>query len=139
MKSSINLLDGNLLKTIIKVGTPIALGSLIQTLYNLADAFWLGKLGKEALAAPFISFFILFCIISFGIGFSAAGTTMVAQYIGAGEKQKVNKAAGNLLTVIIFSSIVFAGVGLLIGEKLLVVLNTPGDTFALTLSYYKIY
>jgi hypothetical protein len=29
--------------------------SLLQTLYNLADAFWLGKLGKAALVAPTVT------------------------------------------------------------------------------------
>jgi len=39
-KDGLNLLEGNLVKTIIKLGYPVALGALAQTLYDLADALW---------------------------------------------------------------------------------------------------
>ena len=48
LDTKINLLEGNLFRTIIKLGYPIALATLVQTLYNLADTFWLGKLGRDA-------------------------------------------------------------------------------------------
>jgi putative MATE family efflux protein len=136
--NGLNLLDGNLVKTIIKLGYPMALASLAHTLYNLADTFWLGKLGKEALSAPVISFFIIFFVISVGIGFSVAGTSLVAQYTGAGEKENAYKTAGNLLLYLVLFSIVFGGLGVLFDEQLLALLKTPPNTFDLTRSYYRI-
>ena len=91
--NGLNLLEGSLVKNIIKLGYPMALGSLAQTLYNLADAFWLGKLGKEALSAPIIAFHIVFFLISVALGFSISGTALVSQYIGAKEKQIIKKLA----------------------------------------------
>jgi Na+-driven multidrug efflux pump len=86
-----DLLSGNLVKTIIKLGYPVALATFVQTLYNLADTFWLGKLGRNALSAPIISFHILFFIISIAIGFSMAGTSLVAQYTGAKQPERQTK------------------------------------------------
>jgi len=134
----INLLEGNLARNIIKVGYPMALGSLAQTLYNLADAFWLGKLGRNALSAPIISFFIIFFLISIGLGFSISGTALVSQYTGAGKKESANRSAGNLLSFLVLISIVFGGLGLLLDKTLLGLLKTPAETFDLTLSYYRI-
>ena len=137
-KNGLNLLEGNLVKTIIKLGYPMALASMVHTLYNLADTFWLGKLGKEALSAPVISFFLIFFVISFGLGFSVAGTSLVSQYTGAGEKEKANKSAGNLLFYLTLFSIIFSGLGVIFDKQLLGLLKTPADTFDLTLSYYRI-
>jgi putative MATE family efflux protein len=137
-ENGINLLEGNLYKTILKLGYPMAIASVVQMLYNLADAFWLGKLGREALAAPIISFNIIFFIISLGMGFSIAGTTLVSQYTGSGEKEKANKVAGNLLLYLIFFSVFFVFVGLFFDKVFLNFLATPEDTFDLTLSYYRV-
>lgn len=137
-KEGLNLLDGSLVKTIIKLGYPMALASIAQTLYNLADAFWLGKLGKEAISAPGISFILVFFILSIGIGFSVAGTSLVAQYTGAGEKEKAYKSAGNLLTYLVVFSIIFGGIGVLFAKQLLGFLNTPPDAFEYTRSYFSI-
>jgi putative MATE family efflux protein len=134
----LNLLEGSLVKNIIKLGYPMALGSLAQTLYDLADAFWLGKLGKAALSAPTISFFIIFFLISLGLGFSVSGTSLVSQYIGAKQNEEANKAAGNVLFYLVLLSFLFAGLGILLDKQLLGLLKTPGDAFDLTLSYYRI-
>ena len=53
---NLNLLEGHLGRTIIKLGYPMALASVLQMFYNLADTFWLGKLGRSAVSAPIISF-----------------------------------------------------------------------------------
>ena len=85
--NGLNLLEGSLLKNIIKLGYPMALGSLAQTLYDLADTFWLGKLGREAVSAPIISYHIVFFVISIALGFSISGTSLVSQYIGVKRRQ----------------------------------------------------
>jgi len=137
-KSQVDLLQGSLIKSIIRLGYPMALGSLVQTLYNLADAFWLGKLGREALSAPIISFFILFFLIAIGLGFSVSGTSLVAQYIGAKEPRKANRVAGNLLLYLILMSSFLTVLGLIFGRQLLTFLQTPADTFKQTYGYYRI-
>jgi len=64
-----NLLEGNLYRNIIRLGLPLALASVLHTFYNLADTFWLGRLGRQTLSAPIISFNIIFFIISLAIDF----------------------------------------------------------------------
>ncbi|MEN8222617.1 MAG: MATE family efflux transporter [Acidobacteriota bacterium] len=134
----IDLLKGDLKKNIIRLGTPIAIGSAVQMLYNLADTYWLGRLGRSAISAPVISFFILFLLIGLGIGFSIAGTSLVSQYIGAGEKDKASRVSGNLLFIMGSLSVVSVALLLPFTEEIFRLLKTPGDTFAQTVSYFKI-
>ncbi len=137
-ENSISILEGSLLKSIFKLGIPIALNSLVQTLYNLADTFWLGKMGREALSAPIISFFILFLVISVGLGLSMAGTTLVAQYKGAGKEEDARRATGNLLFFITVISVLFSAAGVIWDRQLLELLKTPPDAFEMTRSYFRI-
>lgn len=136
--NKVNLLEGSLYKSIIKLGYPMALGSLVQTLYNLADAYWLGKLGRQALAAPIISFFIIFFLMAIGLGFSVSGTSLVAQYIGAKEKEKAQKTAGNLMLYLFVIFTVLSVLGLIFARPLMTLLGTPVDAIEHTLSYFTI-
>jgi len=138
IKPTDHILQGSLLKAIIRLGAPIALGSFAQTLYNLADAFWLGQLGREALAAPVISFSIEFFLIAIGIGFSVAGTSLVAQYIGANQRENACKTIGTLLAFLVLLSLSLSQVAVRFGRELLELLNTPKEAFDYTLSYYSI-
>lgn len=45
------ILNGNVLKAILSIAVPVAINSFLQTMYNLTDTFWLGKIGKEQLAS----------------------------------------------------------------------------------------
>lgn len=133
-----NLLEGDLVKTIIKLGYPVALATFVQTFYNLADTFWLGKLGRQALSAPVISFHIIFFIVSLAFGLSMAGTSLVAQYTGAKQKEEAYKTTGNLLVYLALFSLIVAVSGAVFDKTLLRLLKTPADTFASTRSYFRI-
>jgi putative MATE family efflux protein len=135
---NINLLEGDLVKTIIRLGYPTALASAVQTLYNLADTFWLGKLGRQALAAPVISFHIIFFIIAIGIGFSLTATALVSQYIGSDQPEKARQAAGNILVYTVGFAVLLAALALVFERPLLLFLGTPEDTFHSTLIYLRI-
>lgn len=132
------MLHGGMTRAILRLGVPLALASVVQTLYNLADAFWLGKLGSSALAAPVISFNIIFFIISLGAGFAVAGTSLVSQYMGAGDPEKARRVAGNLLLYLMIFAVFFVAAGLIWARDFLEVLRTPGDTMEQTLLYYRI-
>ncbi|NIP67480.1 MATE family efflux transporter, partial [Candidatus Bathyarchaeota archaeon] len=95
------ILNGNIVYTAMALGWPVMLSNLFQTAYNLTDAFWLGKLGPESVAAPSISWPIMFLFISLSAGFGIAGISLVSQYTGAGEPEKANKAAGQLLSFLL--------------------------------------
>lgn len=132
------ILQGDMLKAITKLGYPLALASIAQTLYNLADTFWLGKLGKDALSAPIISFFILFLALSVGMGFATAGTALVSQYTGANQGEKARLTAGNLLTSMILLSFVCAAIGLIFDKYWLTLMNTPPELMETVHDYYWI-
>ena len=46
-----DLTQGGIFSTLLRLALPIAATEFIQMLYNLADMFWMGRLGSDALAA----------------------------------------------------------------------------------------
>ena len=48
MKKNIDLLNGNILKSLTELAVPIMATSLVQTAYNLTDMAWIGMVGSDA-------------------------------------------------------------------------------------------
>lgn len=51
MKKNIDLLNGNIVKSLTELALPIMATSLVQTAYNLTDMAWIGMVGSDAVAA----------------------------------------------------------------------------------------
>ena len=86
-----SLTEGPILKVLLALSLPIIGINLLQTGYQLVDAFWVGRLGANAVAAVSISFPINFLLISLSSGFAFAGAILVAQYAGAKNLKMVNQ------------------------------------------------
>ncbi len=117
------ILTAPALPTMARIGGPAVVGSLIFTLYNLADAFWIGRLPPEASAAAVagiqVSWPIVWFLISFIAGFGgAAVSALVAQYVGAGRPEEANHALNQLFVLSVVSGVIL-GVGGYFGSPLL--------------------
>jgi hypothetical protein len=82
-------LEGPIPRALLTLAVPIILANLLQTGYQLTDAFWVGRLGAAAVAAISVSFPVTFLVIALGSGLSMAGATLAAQYMGAGRQELV--------------------------------------------------
>jgi Na+-driven multidrug efflux pump len=86
-------LEGPIGAALLQLAIPIILGNMLQTGYQLTDAFWVGRLGGAAVAAVAVSFPVTFLVIAVGAGLAVAGATLSAQYMGAGRQDMVNHVA----------------------------------------------
>jgi len=119
------ILNGSITGTLFKLSWPIMVGNTMQVLYNLADTFWVGKLGADAVASISIGFPLVFLLISIGNGMTIAGTTLVAQYTGSDNKKMVDHVAGQILTLVIFLSFLFGILGVAFNRKVLNLIGAP--------------
>jgi len=133
-----SILNGDILKTTLSLAWPVMLSNAFQTIYNLTDAFWLGKLGPEAVSAPSVSWPIMFLMISFSAGFGIAGISLVSQYTGSGQEDMAGKAAGQLIFILIISSLSVAVLGFFLAERILLLINVPLDVLPVARDYLKI-
>ncbi|RYU78855.1 MATE family efflux transporter [Hymenobacter persicinus] len=125
-----SLTQGSILKALLTLAGPIVLGNLLQTGYQLVDAFWVGRLGADAVAAVAVSFPVNFLLIALGSGFSVAGSVLVAQNFGARNLALVNHIAAQSL-VLILSLALLLTVGAYFGSPAILHLIGVGpDIFA---------
>ena len=126
---SVNVTDGALLKPLVVLSVPIVLTNLLQVGYNLADTFWVGRLGQPAVSALSFSWAIVFLVISLSLGFSIAGTVLVAQNKGAGNTGRVCHVAGQTIPLVVAVSMLFSVFWYLVALTLLLLVGAvPGTT-----------
>lgn len=116
---SVDVINGGLVWPLVVLSVPIVLTNLLMVGYNLADTFWVGRLGQEAVSALSFSWAIIFLVISFAIGFNVAGTVLVAQNKGAGNLGKISHVAGQTITFVFLLSIAFGVIGFFLSPTLL--------------------
>ncbi len=132
------ILSGPILKTMLTLGWPVMVTNSMQALYNLIDAFWLGRVSTEAVSAPSMAWPVLFFTISVAIGFQFAGTALVAQHTGAGDRERADKMGTQLFSFLLLVSLAMGLGGYAAAPGILRLMNTPPDVFPLALQYLRI-
>lgn len=100
---------GNPRKAIIKLAIPMIIAMSVQTVYNLADAVWVGGLsnGAAALAAIGLFFPFFFLIMALATGIGVGGSAAIARRIGSKDKVGADNVAEHMVILVIVISIMF--------------------------------
>lgn len=116
-------------------------GSIIfQQLYNIADSFVAGKfIGEDALAAVGNSYEITLIFIAFGFGCNIGCSVVGASLFGAKRYKSLKTAVYTTLIATGALCAVLMLIGLLLGQPLLRLIDTPDNVFADSWLYLKIY
>lgn len=109
-QEELDLTGGSVGKNLFYLSLPVIVINLLQTMYNLADTFWLGQYSNNALEAVTFAFPVVFFLISLGMGLAVAGSVLVAQNEGRGESEKRDYAASQ---TIMFSAVAAAVIGVI--------------------------
>jgi len=133
-----DLTSGSLAGNLFRLAAPLAVGMVLHSFYALADAFWLGRWSKEALAAVGVSMPFLFISISVGMAFGNAGTALVSQYTGAGRHREADRAAGQTLLLLSILSVGVAAPMILLAPQLFDLVRVPGAVAGVATIYFRI-
>lgn len=107
-------------------------------MYNLTDTYWLGKLGTGQLAAINLVSPVQSMIINFGSGITVAGSVLIAQYTGAGEKLKAKAIANQIFVCAVGFAVVCATVCFLATPAIVNWIGADEDTFYHAVMYLRI-
>jgi putative MATE family efflux protein len=131
-------LEGPIARALLTLAGPIILGNVLQTGYQLTDAFWVGRLGAAAVAAVSVSFPVTFLVIALGAGLAMAGATLTAQYVGAGRQDLVNHVAAQTMLMVVITSVVLGALGYALSPSLLKLLGVAADVYAGALGFMRV-
>ncbi len=125
-----DLTEGSLTRQIILFSLPLVLGNLLHTLYNLVDMAIVGQfVGSAGLSAVATSGQITMLLYCLGIGLGSGGQILVAQQVGAQDREGIRKTIGTSFTITILLAIVVTILGIAFNRVLLRALNTPAEAW----------
>lgn len=136
------ILNHPLFPTMWKLGWPIMISSILETVYHLADTFWLGRLplgeSGNAVAGLQLAFPSMWFLVSFASGFAMAGIALVSQFTGAREKEKANFAASQVVSISLISGIILGIVGSILIPYLINALTNVRELTTVANSYLRV-
>ena len=134
-----DMLTGKPVKTVVSFALPIMFSSLLQFSYNFVDNIIVGRyVGTEALAAVGNIGSINSFIIGTALGLTSGFTIPVAQKFGAGDYKRMNKYAGNSISISLIIGLFFVAFAHIVSNPILRLINTPDNIIELSKSYINI-
>ena len=130
--------EGNILRSLTSLAFPIIMANILQTMYQLIDTFWLGRLGANAVAAVSLSFPILFLILALGGGLTLAGTVLVSQYKGAGNQKMIDYSSSQTVFVVFFISIFLAALGFFAAGPMMTLVGAGPEIYQDSVTYFQV-
>jgi len=132
------ILEGNISKVILTLAAPIMFNNLVQTLYNLADTYWVSKLGTSQMASITLVFPVIFLTLSIGIGINVAGTALISQYVGSNDQKNATRVATQMFSFSLILSIVLGILGYFSTPYIIKAMGGTGDVFTYSTQYLSI-
>ena len=133
-----NLLTDDIKVLLKRLAIPASVGTLFQTLYNVVDSFFAGKISPEALSALSKSFPIYFIIVGTCIGVTVASTSLIANSIGESNEEKTLNYFTHSIYFGIIISIIIAFIGLTYADNIFDIMVTSPEVKSLGLEYTNI-
>src|SRR5712691_9398683 len=87
-----DLTQGSVTKHLLHMSVFLAVSMLVQMLYLLADLYWVGRLGKEAIAAVAVAGNLMMVVLALTQALSVGTTTLIAQAIGRKDQDRAELA-----------------------------------------------
>jgi len=134
----LNLTSSPILKLLTQIAIPSMTGSLFQTLFNLIDTFYAGKISPEALAALAKAFPLYFIIISAGIGIVAGCNSLIANSLGSNNKVAGSIYSYHSIIYAFFLSIFIMLIGTFFSYDILKFMGSTQESIALSKEYTDI-
>ena len=126
-------------KALVSLGIPIMIGMLINALYNLADAYFVGGLGERPMGAISIVFPLGQVVVGLGLMFGNGAASYLSRLLGSGNRNTADTVASTALYSSILIGailIIFAAVFL---RPILILLGATETIMPYALIYGRIY
>jgi putative MATE family efflux protein len=132
------LTEDALLPVLLRLSLPVIASITLQTLYQLVNAFWLGRVGATAVAVVSVTAPLTLLLVMLGSGLSTAGLILVAQFSGARNRPMVNRVAAQTIVMVSGVSLLLCAIGLVSARPTLRLMSVAPDVFAGATTYLRI-
>ncbi len=100
-------------RAVLLLAVPMVLEMVMESLFAVADVFWVSRLGKEAVAVIGLTESVMTLIYAVALGLSFAATATVARRIGEKDPERASHAAGQ---IVLLGVVLSSAIGLVLGS-----------------------
>lgn len=133
------LVSQGVVRTIVSMAVPMLAGTFAMNMYNLTNAWFVARLGTEALAAISFSFPVVMLLMFVTRGLSGGALTLVAHAIGANDRKKAATLTTHALILAALFGALVCGLGLVTVSPLFSRLGASGQVLEMTVRYMNLW
>ena len=133
-----NLIKDPISTLLKKIAVPASVATLFQTLFNIVDTYFAGKISSDALSALAKSFPIYFILIAASVGVTVGSTSLIANSIGEKNKENVLRYFGQTIVYGVLLSIIVTLVGLFFAANIFSLMGSSLNVIKLGLEYTNV-
>ena len=137
-KSRLKIFLENPSKSLWSLAIPIMFGMGVQTLYNLVDMIFIGKLGGQSIAGIAFNMPLFFLVLGLTMGLGTGVTASIARFIGQENKKEADNSAEHAIAMAIVISIFLCFLGLMCGKTILSFFGAEGDILSIAWEYLHV-
>ncbi|NCA99283.1 MAG: MATE family efflux transporter [Clostridia bacterium] len=123
MVKQMSLTEGSIRPQLLRIAVPMSVGLFFNTLFNVVDTFYAGRLGTESLAGMSASFSVFFIQNALLSGLATGVSALMAQALGRNDPVAIQRLKNTGLVLIVSLSLLLTIAGLIASPWLLYVLG----------------
>lgn len=139
MKRHHDLTEGGMARRMLGMAAPMVAGTFAMTAFNLADTWFVSRLGTRALAAMGFTFPVVMVLGCTGMALGTGATAIVSQALGERDHVRASRVSTDCL---VLAFLVIGGLGLLgysVMDPLFRAMKASPDVLPLIRSYMSIW
>jgi len=133
------LTEGSVGPTLFKLTLPMILGIVSMVIFNLADTFFIGRLGTTELAALSFTFPVVLVVNSLAMGLGIGASAVISRATGEGNTHRVRRLTTDGLILSVLFAVLFVTAGQLTIRPLFRAMGASADILPLIETYMRIW
>jgi putative MATE family efflux protein len=111
--------SGSIRRAVFLLSIPMILEMCMESIFAVVDIFFVGRLGKEAVATVGLTESVITLVYSVAIGLSMAATAVVARRIGEKNREEASRSAAQSIILSLALTVVISLTGALLAPHIL--------------------
>jgi putative MATE family efflux protein len=130
--------SGSIRRAVILLSIPMILEMCMESVFALVDIFFVGRIGRDAVAAVALTESVLTLVYSIAMGLSMAATAMVARRTGEKNNQEASRTGVQAILVSIGFTLLLSFLGAFFSKEMLSLMGAPASVVASGAAYTRI-
>jgi putative MATE family efflux protein len=114
-------------RAVVLLAVPMVLEMMMESVFVVADVFFVGRLGPDAVATVGITESLMTVMYALAIGLSIGAAATVARRVGEKDLDSAGRSAVQSVLMGIGAAIIFGTIGILFGPQLLALMGASDD------------